>query len=103
MGTTQAAAAPARPAPLAEDAVRGLAVVALGYAVISLADASVKWVLPEIGSAAAMVWRGIIGGAAVLALSRGRAIRAVNRRLLLARSLAQAAVTSAWYLAWSLG
>ncbi|TCZ55111.1 DMT family transporter [Roseicella aquatilis] len=89
--------------PTGEDAVRGLAIVALGYAVIAVADATVKWVLPEIGPAAAMIWRGLLGGLVVLLLSRGRALRAVNRRLLAIRSLLAACVSAAWYLAWSLG
>jgi drug/metabolite transporter (DMT)-like permease len=89
--------------PTGEEAVRGLMIVALGYAVISLADATVKWVLPEIGPAAAMVWRGLLGGGVVLLLSRGRALRAVNRTLLAVRSLLQAGVSAAWYLSWSLG
>jgi len=92
-----------RAVPTGEEAVRGLAIVALGYAVISVADATVKFVLPEIGPAAAMVWRGVLGGLVVLAISRGRALRAVNRRLLAVRSLLQAGVSAAWYLAWSLG
>ena len=50
-----------------------------------------------------MIWRGLLGGGAVLLLSRGRALRAVNRRLLAIRSLLQASVSAAWYLAWSLG
>jgi drug/metabolite transporter (DMT)-like permease len=89
--------------PTGEEAVRGLAIVALGYAVIAVAVATVKWVLPEIGPAAAMVWRGLLGGAVVLTISGGRALRAVNRRLLAIRSLLQASVSAAWYLAWSLG
>ncbi|MDO9708224.1 DMT family transporter [Paracraurococcus lichenis] len=92
-----------RAVPTGEEALRGLALVALGYAVISVADATVKWVLPAIGPAAAMVWRGLFGGAVVLLLTRGRALRAVNRRLLALRSLLQAGVSAAWYLAWSLG
>ena len=50
--------------------MRGLLLVALGYAVISAADASVKWVLPEIGPAAAMIWRGLIGAITVARLQR---------------------------------
>lgn len=106
--------APVRPAPApagalrqvpptGEEAVRGLAIVALGYATISVADVTVKWVLPEIGPAAAMVWRGLVGGTAVLLLAGGRALRAVNRPLLAVRSLLQTAVSAAWYLAWSRG
>ena len=40
---------PSAAVPTGEDAVRSLSIVALGYAVIALADATVKWVLPEIG------------------------------------------------------
>ncbi|MBK1658737.1 DMT family transporter [Paracraurococcus ruber] len=83
--------------------MRGLTFVALGYAVISVADATVKYVLPEVGPAAAMVWRGIFGALAVLLLSRGRALAAVNKPLLAVRGLLQACVSAAWYLAWSLG
>jgi drug/metabolite transporter (DMT)-like permease len=90
-------------APTGEDAVRGLLLVALGYAVISCADASVKWVLPEIGAAAAMVWRGLVGAAMVAALSRGRGLRPVRWRLLSLRSLLHTGVSAAWYAAWTLG
>ncbi len=86
-----------------EQAVRGLALVALGFAVISCADAAVKWVLPEIGPAAAMIWRGLLGGAMVVALCRGRGLWPVRRGLLAARSLLHTAVSAAWYLAWALG
>jgi drug/metabolite transporter (DMT)-like permease len=83
--------------------VRGLLLVALGYAVICCADASVKWVLPQIGAAAAMVWRGMVGAAMVAALARGRGLRPVRWRLLSLRSLLHTGVSAAWYLAWGLG
>jgi drug/metabolite transporter (DMT)-like permease len=87
----------------AEETLRGLVLVALAYAVISTADAAVKWVLPEIGPAAAMVWRGLLGAAVVALLARGRGLRPVRRGLITARSLTQVAVSAAWYLAWALG
>jgi drug/metabolite transporter (DMT)-like permease len=93
----------AAPAPTGEEAVRGLLLVALGFAVISCADASVKWVLPQVGPAAAMIWRGLVGAFTVAALSGGRGLWPVNRRLLASRSLLHTGVSAAWYLAWGLG
>jgi drug/metabolite transporter (DMT)-like permease len=95
-------AIPARPTD-PDETRRGLLLVALGYATISTADAAVKWVLPEIGPATAMIWRGILGGAVVLLLARGRGLRPVNRPLIVLRALTQTAITAAWYLAWALG
>jgi drug/metabolite transporter (DMT)-like permease len=89
--------------PTGEEAMRGLLLVALGYAVISAADASVKWVLPEIGPAAAMVWRGLIGAITVAVLARGRGLRPVRWRLLGLRNVLHTSVSAAWYLAWMLG
>jgi drug/metabolite transporter (DMT)-like permease len=86
-----------------EEAVRGLLLIALAFAVISCADAAVKWVLPEIGAAAAMVWRGLLGAPVVALLCRGRGLRPVRRGLLAARSLLHTAVSACWYLAWALG
>ncbi|MFC7538558.1 DMT family transporter [Siccirubricoccus deserti] len=89
--------------PSGEEAVRGLALVALGYGVISAADAAVKWALPEVGPAAALAWRGLVGGLAVLIVSRGRNLIPVNRRLLALRSLLTCAISVTWYSAWLLG
>ena len=86
-----------------EEAVRGLLLVALGFAVISTADAAVKWVLPEIGPAAAMIWRGLLGASMVAALSRGHGLWPARRGLIAARSLLHTAISAAWYLAWALG
>jgi len=100
---------PGRPAALSrlgstgEEAVRGLALVALGFLVISCADAAVKWVLPQIGPAGAMLWRGIIGASVVALLARGRGLRPVRRGLLGARSALHCCVSAAWFLAWMLG
>ena len=46
---------------LVDDAVRGIGFVALSYLVFSLSDASMKWALPELGTAGAMIWRGLFG------------------------------------------
>ncbi len=86
-----------------EDAARGLLLVALGYGVISAADAAVKWALPEIGAAGAMIWRGIVGASVVAAIARGRGLWPVNWKLLLARSLLHTTVSGSWYVAWSRG
>ncbi len=93
---------PSRPDP-PDEAMRGLVLVALGFAVISTADAAVKWVLPEIGPAAAMVWRGLIGAAMVALLARGRGLMPVRRGLIAARSLLHTGISALWYLAWALG
>lgn len=95
--------AAARPIPTGEEAVRGLVLVGFGYAVISAADAAVKWALPEIGPAAAMVWRGLVGAATVAGLARGQGLRPVRWRLLGLRSLLHTGVSASWYLAWMLG
>jgi len=103
------AAAPAKP-PAAEaqsraspaaDSLRGIALVATGYAVISGADAAVKWALPEVGVAMAMIWRGAVGALCIGATVRFRGLWPRNRRLLAARSLLHTAVSLAWYWAWA--
>jgi drug/metabolite transporter (DMT)-like permease len=89
--------------PSGEEAVRGLALVALGYGVISAADAAVKWALPEVGPAAALTWRGLVGALVVLIVSRGRGLIPVNRRLLAVRSMLTCAISIAWYFIWLRG
>ncbi len=96
------AAVAAAPIPETEETLRGLVLVALAYAVISTADAAVKWVLPEIGPAAAMVWRGILGTTVVALIARGRGLLPVRTGLIAARSLTQTAISAAWYLSWAL-
>ena len=86
-----------------EEAVRGLFLAALGYAVVSGADAAVKWALPEIGPAAAMIWRGVLSALVIAIVVRGRGLRPNRIGLIAARSLLNCAVTAAWFLAWMLG
>ncbi len=93
-------AAGSRTLPLRQDTLRGIGLISLGYAVISTADAAVKWALPEVGVAAAMIWRGVFGMVAIAALSRGRGLMPQRRPLLAIRSVLHCSVTVAFYLAW---
>jgi drug/metabolite transporter (DMT)-like permease len=86
--------------PLAQDTIRGIALISLGYAVISGADAAVKWALPEVGVAIAMVWRGLFGMLAIALLVGGRGLRPVRLPLLGLRSVLHCVVSAAFYLAW---
>ena len=105
--------AAARPAPdhtpasfavgLPEEALRGIGLIAAGFGIVTVSDAAVKWVLPEIGVAVAMIVRGTLGALTVLVLAGGFRVRAVNRRLVAARSLLHCAVTVTFYLAWLRG
>ncbi len=86
--------------PLAQDTIRGIVTVAAGYAVVSGADAAVKWALPEVGVAVAMIWRGIFGMLMIALLVRGRGLIPVRLPLLTLRSLLHCGVTVTFYLAW---
>ncbi|MEI6160928.1 MAG: EamA family transporter, partial [Roseococcus sp.] len=48
-----------------EAAVRGLILAAIGYAIISFADAAIKLALPLVGVAGAMLWRGGAGAISI--------------------------------------
>ncbi|WP_245870316.1 DMT family transporter [Teichococcus rhizosphaerae] len=91
----------APPRPVLDDAVRGIGFIALGYVIVSCADAAVKWALPQVGPAAAMIWRGVFGAIAIALLARGAPLRPVNRRLIGGRSLLHCAVTLIFYIAWA--
>jgi drug/metabolite transporter (DMT)-like permease len=97
-----------RARPTGEEALRGLGFILAGYCVVSCADAAVKWALPEVGPAVAMLWRGAVGVSVVVllvTLNHGSlaAFRGVNRRLLTIRSFAHCFVSCAFYLAWMQG
>lgn len=83
------------------DAVRGIALVAFGYVVISMGDIAVKWALPVVGVAGAMIWRGVFGaGTAMLLAGRHATLRPVRWGLLLFRSFVHTGTSVAWYIAW---
>ncbi len=93
-------AAGSRTLPLRQDTLRGIGTICLGYAVISTADAAVKWALPEVGVAAAMIWRGLFGMVAIAALSRGQGLVPRRVPLLTLRSTLHCLATVTFYLAW---
>jgi drug/metabolite transporter (DMT)-like permease len=95
--------APGRTLPLRQDTLHGIATIAVGYAVIAAADAAVKWALPAVGIAIAMIWRGVFGMISIALLSRGRGLRPRRIPLLVARSAIHCLVTVAFYLAWFSG
>jgi drug/metabolite transporter (DMT)-like permease len=89
-----------RALPLRQDALRGIATIVAGYATITAADAAVKWALPEVGVAVAMIWRGIFGMIGIALLVRGMGLRPRRVRLLGIRSVLHCAVTVTFYVAW---
>ena len=92
-----------RALPLRQDTLRGIATIATGYAVISAADAAVKWALPEVGVAVAMIWRGVFGMISIALLARGRGLWPKRVPLLALRSVMHCIVTVTFYLAWIRG
>lgn len=84
-------------------ALRGVLYAGMGYAIISCADAAVKYVLPQVGVAGVMMWRGAVGGLAILAMAQGRSIWPRNTRLVFARSALHALVAVIWYFCWARG
>ncbi|MBE9605584.1 DMT family transporter [Acetobacteraceae bacterium H6797] len=83
--------------------MKGIAIVAFGYAIITIADASVKWVLPEVGVSAAIVWRGLVGAIALAIVLRGRSLVPRRPWLVIARSLLHCLCTGIWFFVWMKG
>ncbi len=83
--------------------MRGIALAALGYFIITGADAAVKYALPEVGVAGAMLWRGVVGALAVAVIARGRGLWPRNTRLVLGRSFLHCSVSALWYVVWLAG
>ena len=55
----------------ASDTMRGIALAVLAYLIWTLGDATAKLVLPEVGVAGAMLWRGVFGAIMVLGMTMG--------------------------------
>lgn len=83
--------------PTGAESVRGIVLILVAYLVITGADAAVKWALPEVGVAVSMIARGIVGSLAVLALTGGRGLGPVNKRLLATRGVLHCTVSATWY------
>ena len=103
----QVIAAPARVlSDNASDTLRGIMFAVLAYMIWTLGDATAKLVLPEVGVAGAMLWRGVFGASTVFMATVGRPgagwQRLVPRRwrLVMARSVLAAFVSVTWYYSW---
>lgn len=91
-------------------AVQGILLIVFGYLLVACSDAAVKWSLPQVGVAGAMIWRGVFGALTMAVLARtgprrtaGNRLRPFNVRLIAARSLLHCLFTTICYAAWSLG
>jgi len=76
---------------------------AIGYAVITFADAAIKFALPVVGVAGAMLWRGAVGAIAIAVMARGRGLWPRNPRLIFGRSALHCSVSLLWYFVWMSG
>jgi drug/metabolite transporter (DMT)-like permease len=99
--------APPSPAGRVDGTLRGILLILTGYLFIAFSDAAVKWVVPQVGTGAAMMWRGIFGAITMAVVARatyrGVSLRPVNVRLITTRSLLHCVVTVAFYVAWAHG
>jgi drug/metabolite transporter (DMT)-like permease len=91
----------------ASDVLRGIALSVLAYLIWTLGDTAAKWVLPGVGVAGAMLWRGLFGTVTVAAMTIGRSAETGWRRLMprrwrlvLVRSVLSSFVSVCWYIAW---
>ena len=88
------------------DTVRGIVLITISYFIMTFGDVAVKFALPMAGLTGAVLFRGVVGSAALLALAGrdGRAglWRLMPRRwgLVVLRSLLQAFVGIAWFASW---
>ncbi len=91
----------------AADTIRGIGLVALAYGILSIGDAAAKWAMLSASVAWVLMWRGVFGAAAVLAVTASRSdaggwrrIMPVRWRMLMLRAALSSFTSTAWYLAW---
>ena len=91
----------------AADTLHGIALALLAYLIWTLGDVTAKFVLPAVGVAGAMLWRGVFGTITVAAVTTGRSGAAGWRRLMprrwglvLLRSALSSFVSVTWYISW---
>jgi drug/metabolite transporter (DMT)-like permease len=90
----------------ASDTLRGIVLAVLAYMIWTLGDATAKLVLPDVGVAGAMLWRGVFGFITVLAVTMSQGStgwqRIIPRRwkLVMARSVLASFVSVTWYISW---
>jgi drug/metabolite transporter (DMT)-like permease len=91
----------------AGDTIRGIGLAAASYGILSIGDASAKWVILTTGVAWVLMWRGLFGALAVGAVTVGRNQAGGWRRLVpirwwyvMFRAGLSSFTTASWYLSW---
>lgn len=91
------------------ETIRGIFLVCVAYSLLAIGDGSVKWAMPAVGVAGALVGRSLFAmpSVALLARLRGHAgrrgwrrLRPVRWRLVLLRSVLHSVSSLFWYTAW---
>lgn len=85
------------------DAQRGILLAAFAYLLLTCADAAVKYVLPGVGVAGVMLWRGVVGCAVILAFFGWRQVMPRNTRLIMGRAAIHCISAAIWYWCWARG
>jgi drug/metabolite transporter (DMT)-like permease len=89
--------------PTGGESLRGIGVMLAAYFITIVSEAMVKWVLPEVGPAVAMIFRGVVGGMTVAILARGRGLLPNQPRLLLWVSILRCTASGMVFYVWARG
>jgi drug/metabolite transporter (DMT)-like permease len=89
--------------PTGGESLRGIGVMLTAYFITIVSEAMVKWVLPEVGPAVAMIFRGVVGGITVALIVRGRGLVPQQPRLLLWVSLLRGTASGMAFYVWARG
>jgi drug/metabolite transporter (DMT)-like permease len=89
----------------ARDTIRGIGLAAAAYAILSIGDASAKFVILTTGVAWVLLWRGLFGASSVALLTLTQAggwhrLAPTRWFYLLLRAALSSYTTAAWYLSW---